>query len=111
MYNTDTELLFPSRIIPDLRALRKEKWCELVDRISATEQTSVEHAAFVLMMVRMSGCMTCNADSYRAMRGCTQCARQAIKRFRGDDQHLVHQFNLARQEIETNLVKLNKSEH
>ena len=105
MYNSDTELLFPSRIIPDLRALRKEKWCDLVDTVSNSESTSIEHSAFVLMMVRMSGCVTCNADSYRAMRGCTQCARQTVRRFRGDDQDLVQQFTQAKEEISNSFKK------
>jgi hypothetical protein len=105
MFNNDTELLFPSRIIPELRLLRKEKWRWLVDLVSGTEPTSIEHSAFVLMMVRLSGCITCNADSFRAMRGCTQCARQTVKRFRGDDQDLIQQFNQAKAEIDASIKK------
>jgi hypothetical protein len=110
MYNNDTELLFPSRIIPELRSLRSDHWRELIDKVTGSESNSIDYAAFVLLMVRMSGCLTCNADSYRAMRGCTQCARQTVRRFRGNDQDLVGQFEQAKTEIMNNSQKKNKTE-
>lgn len=99
MYNSDTELLFPSRVIPTLRDLRGESWRELVDLVDPQEQTSPDQLAFVLMMIRLDGCLTCNSDSYRAMRGCTQCAQQSVRRFRGEDQELQEMFEVARKEI------------
>ena len=51
------------------------------------------------MMIRLDGCMTCQADSYRAMRGCTACARQAVLRFRGSDQELIKLYDRARKDI------------
>lgn len=106
MYNADTELLFPSRVISSLRNLRGDAWRDLVDRVDALPQDSVDHLAFVYMMVRLGGCVSCNADSFRAMRGCTQCARQTIRRYRGSDQELIAQYQQARQEVETQLQKL-----
>lgn len=100
MYNSDTELLFPSRVIPQLQSLRSEAWRDLVQRVNDHPPTSLDHLAFVLMMVRLDGCMTCNADSFRAMRGCTQCAVQTVRRFRGDDKELIALFNETRAEIE-----------
>lgn len=99
MYNTDTELLFPSRIIAELRNHRGKIWRELVDKIQAQDSTSLDLLAFVLMMARLDGCTTCNADSFRAMRGCTQCALQNIRRFRGSDKELVKLFNQARSDL------------
>jgi hypothetical protein len=99
MYNTDTELLFPPRLISSLQSLRGEEWSVLVDSVARAEPVSQDRLAFVLMMVRLAGCGSCNADSYRAMRGCTQCARQAIARFRGGDADLLKLFNAARREI------------
>jgi hypothetical protein len=96
MYNTDTELLFPSRVIADLRNHRGKAWRELIDKIQGQESTSLDRLAFVLMMARLDGCTTCNADSFRAMRGCTQCALQNIRRFRGSDKELVKMFDQAR---------------
>jgi hypothetical protein len=55
--------------------------------------------AFSLLMIRLDGCLTCQADSYRAMRGCTACAQQTIVRFKGTDDDLQHMWEIARAEI------------
>jgi hypothetical protein len=59
------------------------------------------------MMVRLGGCIGCNADSYRAMRGCTACARQTIRRYKNSDQDLVELFNQSYREMEAYLQKRN----
>jgi len=105
MYNSDTELLFPSRVILALRGLRGKEWLDLVDRVNGQDPESADHLAFVLMMIRLGGCVSCNADSFRAMRGCTQCARQTIRRYRGTDADLVEQFNEAKQDVEKYLQR------
>ena len=105
MYNSDTELIFPSRIIPGLRSMRGEKWQQLIDAVTEKAPESIEYTAFVLLMARMNGCVSCNVDSYRAMHGCTQCARQSVRRFRGEDQELVAQFEQACLEVKTNWEK------
>jgi hypothetical protein len=99
MYNPDTELLFPSRVIPSLLALRSEVWDDLVDRVLCPEIDESARLAFVLMMVRLDGCVSCNTHSFRAMRGCTQCAQQAIRRFRGTDEDLLLQYDQAKVEV------------
>jgi hypothetical protein len=100
MYNTDTELLFPMRVISSLRSLRGSAWQDLVDSLTLESSRLEEQLAFVLLMVRLGGCVNCNTDSYRAMRGCTQCARQTIRRFRGDDQDLLQQYQQTCNEVE-----------
>ena len=100
MYNTDTDLLFPPRAISALRDLRGEPWQGLVDRVLALEPSAIDRLAFVLMMVRMGGCSSCQSDSFRAMRGCTQCSIQTVRRVSGDDQELLALFEDARDEIE-----------
>ncbi len=99
MYNSDTELLFPPRVIPALRALRGDDWRDLLDGLLAQPPTGLDRLAFELLMVRMGSCNTCNADSYRAMRGCTTCAQQSVRRFRGSDQELLHTFDEMREEV------------
>jgi hypothetical protein len=106
MYNSDTELLFPLRVIPELRELRGPVWRDLVDQVSAPNADPSDQQAFVLIMVRMGGCVPCNADSFRAMRGCTQCARQTIRRYKGTDQDLVNQFLAARKEVHNHQQKI-----
>lgn len=101
MYNSDTELLFPIRVISSLETLRGAQWQRIVSEVKEPD----EQIAFVLMMVRLSGCLACNADSFRAMRGCTQCARQNVKRFKGSDQELVEIFNQSLRETQAYLQK------
>jgi hypothetical protein len=105
MYNPDTELLFPLRVIAQLKALRNPDWASLVERIHAGDCSRAEKYAFVLMMVRMGGCVSCNSDSFRAMRGCTACAKQTIKRYRGSDPELIEQFRTVQKEVEQYLKK------
>ncbi len=106
MYNSDTELLFPSRIIPSLRGLRGQAWGELIDQISDQDTKSPGYIAFVLMMVRLSGCVPCNADSFRAMRGCTQCARQTIRRIHTSDKELIQQYHEISEEVNAYLAEV-----
>jgi len=99
MVNHDTELLFPFRVIPTLRDLRGESWLGLVDNVHGLEPDAPDALAFVLMMVRLDGCINCSADSYRAMQGCTSCAQQTIQRYRGSDQELLNNYSKARDEV------------
>lgn len=100
MYNTDTDLIFPTRVIPTLRNLRGEAWKKLIDRLQCLEPDDLDCLAFVLMMVRMGGCISCQSDSYRALRGCTSCATQVIRRYKGSDIELLGLFAAARKDIE-----------
>lgn len=104
MYNSDTDLLFPLRVIPSLRNLKGTDWQELIDRVVDGDAT--EQQAFVLMMVRLCGCTACDADSFRAMRGCSQCSRLTIKRYRGTDGELITQFETHLKEIMAYYQKL-----
>ena len=105
MYNQDTEVLFPSRVIPSLAGLHGEGWRNLVERVRSEESLPAEQFAFVLLMARMCGCAACNADSFRAMRGCTQCARQVVRRNRGADRDLLEQYQQAQREVEAYLAR------
>ncbi len=99
MYNSDTEVLFPVRAIPGLKGLRGPKWDQLIEYI-LTEANDNEKLAFVLMIVRLVGCSGCNADSFKAMRGCTKCAQQTIRRYRGDDLDLIKLYEKSIIDIE-----------
>jgi hypothetical protein len=99
MYNIDTDLLFPPRVIPALRTLRGPAWKELIDRVLEEEPAGLERLAFVLLMIRLGSCISCHADSFRALRGCTHCAYQTIRRFRGSDQELLEMFADAKVEV------------
>jgi hypothetical protein len=105
MYNEDTDVLFPPRVIPHLRSLRGEEWQALADQASTGEDISLERLSFVLLMVRLGGCSSCQADSFRAMRGCTQCAIQTIKRYRGSDEDLLKGYQEAKEDVDQYMHK------
>jgi len=102
MLNPDTELLFPLRVVPLLAEARGEVWREFIEKLCSSETDRVDQVAFVMMMVRLGGCIGCNADSFRAMRGCTKCTQQSIKRYRGEDNDLIKLYEKAKQEILVN---------
>jgi len=99
MYQNDAEMLFPARVVPRLRDLRGQEWRGLVDQVCEQPELSPDGLAFSLMIVRMAGCLTCHSDSYRAMQGCTTCARQTVARFKGNDSEMREQFMQAHVEV------------
>lgn len=99
MPGNDADLIFPSRVIPELRDSRGTEWQEFIDRISGLTPDSLDRVALVLMIVRLSGCVSCQADSFKAMRGCALCATQSLRRFRSDDRALIRQVESAKKEL------------
>ncbi len=96
----DSEILFPARCIPELRNVRPgETWRKLIDRLAQLPETHEDVLAFSLMMIRLSNCLTCDLDSYRASLGCCQCARRTIQSFKGNDSALVARMEEARSEL------------
>lgn len=92
---TSNELLFPHHVISSLKKLRGPKWSDLVERVVALPETHEESLAFMLMMIRLNGCMACETDSYRAMKGCAACALQTLRRFKGEDDELLEFYGQA----------------
>jgi hypothetical protein len=92
---TNNELMFPHYVIPSLRKLRGPKWQALVERVTSVSEFHEEALAFMLMMVRLNGCVACETDSYRAMRGCPACAHQTLRRYKGSDEELLVSFEQA----------------
>ena len=106
MFNNDTEILFPIRVIPSLRNLRGVAWQALIDQVVQQPDDSVEKIAFTALIVHMGGCGACNADSFRAMRGCTQCSRLTIKRYKGSDADLIAQYEQMKIEVAAYLEQI-----
>jgi len=92
---TNNDLMFPHNVIPSLKKLRGPEWEALVDRILAQTEFYDETLAFMLMMVRLNGCVACETDSFRAMRGCAACAHQTLRRYKGEDSELIEAFEQA----------------
>ena len=99
LYQSDAEMIFPSRVIPSLRDLRGAAWRTLIDQVASQPESAPDVLAFSLMMIRLNSCMSCHSDSYRAIRGCTACAQQIVARFKGTDGDLIAQWRMARRDI------------
>jgi hypothetical protein len=106
MLDSKTEMFFPPSLIPELQKLRGGEWERLVERVSSLPVNHPERLAFILLMVRLGGCVSCHADSYWAMKGCARCSKNTILRFRGTDEELLGRFETAFNEIKEYLDRL-----
>lgn len=97
------ELLFPAHLIPSLRELRGPEWQELVDRVAALPETHLDSLAFVLMMIELDGCLKCNSNNYKFLRGCFLCATQTVQSYKGSDADLLELYQRAKQELSRHL--------
>ena len=101
---TRNELMFPYYAISRLRDARGDDWAALVDRITNLPETHEEVLAFMLMMIRLNGCLPCETDSYRAMRGCTMCSLQSLRRFKESDDALLAMYDKALQDVRQHMT-------
>lgn len=100
----DNELLFPTHAIVHLKNARDQAWSELVARVHRLPEDHPEHLAFSLMMIRLDGCLSCETDSYRAMKGCVSCAKQTLRRYKGTNRELLAEYDKALRDIESFLA-------
>jgi hypothetical protein len=107
MYNPETEILFPSKAIGSLVTARGKIWQDLVRQVDELPVQSSEKTAFLLLMIKIGGCVTCNVDSFRAMRGCPACALLNIRRFKGSDDDLLRVYQQALQDTKSFLLRNN----
>jgi hypothetical protein len=93
------ELLFPAHLISSLRDLRGDQWRSLVDHVTKLPDTHPDSLAFVLMMIELDGCLRCNSNNYKFLRGCFLCATQTVQSFKGSDNDLLDSYQRARQTV------------
>ncbi len=98
-----TELLFPPRLIAILGDQRGKKWEMFLNGLQGKQIGEAERRAFVLMMARLAGCVTCQSDTWRAHQGCEQCAKQTLRKFRGTDEDLIQLFESCLMEIQASV--------
>lgn len=96
---TENDLLFPHALIPSLQFLRGARWQALVQHVMLLPEVHEETLGFMLMMIRLNGCVPCENDSFRAMRGCPACALQTLRRYKGDDEALLALYQAALDEV------------
>lgn len=106
MYATN-ELMFPNYAIPSLEDMRGSEWQTLVTRVRSLPETHEESLAFMLMMIRLNGCMACETDSYRAMRGCVACSAQTLRRHKSGDRDLMRAYQQALEDVRRYLARQN----
>lgn len=94
-----SEILFPHRCVDSLKDMRGSEWQELVEHIAELPDTHEESLAFALMMIKLTGCLNCDLDSYKASLGCCTCAKRAINAFKGSDKALLRKLEEAKEEL------------
>ena len=100
----NTEIMFPPNVIPSLRDACGPVWRGLVERVAPLAETHPESLAFSLMMIRLNGCLECETDSFRAMRGCAACAWQTVRRYRKNERELLRLYQVALKDVEAYLA-------
>ncbi len=100
-----TEILFPPRLIPQLRDAAGPEFRKLVDRVGSLDEANPESLAFTLLIIRLDGCLECETDSFRAMRGCLACALQNLRRYRANERELLKLYKAALKDVQTHLAE------
>ncbi len=94
-----SDILFPHRCVAMMKGLRSSLWQDLINRIADLPDTHPDSLAFALMIIKLSGCLDCDLDSYKASLGCCTCAKRTINAFKGSDKVLLRRFEEARREL------------
>ena len=94
------QFLFPPDVIPVVEDSRGPEWIDLVRHVKTLPELHPDKLSFCLMMVRFNGCLECETDSYRAMRGRDLCSLQTLRRYHGPDCDLFSMYERASKDIE-----------
>ena len=93
------EILFPHKSVSALSNLREAKWRERAKHVAALPEDHPESLAFCLMMIRQCGCLDCNPDRYKALMGCSACAKRNVAGYKNGDDGLLRAFRQARKDV------------
>lgn len=94
------EILFPHKSVASLAGVRNGKWRELVKRVASLPEDHPDSLAFSMLMIKQCGCLDCNPDRYKALMGCSACAKRTLGGYKGPDEGLVRAFQKARSEVD-----------
>lgn len=95
----ENDLLFPTNVIQLVKDRRGPEFKALAERVIRFQEDHPERLAFCLMMIRLNGCLGCETDSYRAMRGCHACAVQELRRYKGSDADILSTYDTALEDV------------
>lgn len=101
------ELFFPPDLLIELSELQDAQWKQFVERIAALPDTHPDKLALALVVIQLCGCMSCGPGSFRHLKGCVACSRQALGAFKGGTPKLIEMFEEARRDVENFLGKAN----
>ena len=95
-----TEFLFAHWAVSALKDLRGERWRDLVAHVAALPSTHPDSLAFALTMVRVNGCINCDARRYRERGGCANCSRLVLTTLNKESEpSLLARYRAAQKEI------------
>lgn len=106
-----TEILYPPKVTPQLREACGEEWRQLVEHVSTLDEAHPENLAFTLTMIRLDGCLDCETDSFRAMRGCAACAQQNLRKYRKNEKDILKQYKAALKDVQQHLRATERRAH
>ena len=102
-----TEFLFAHWAVPALQDLRGARWHDLVARIARLPSTDPDALAFALLMVRINGCVNCDAKRYRDRAGCANCSRFGLTTLNKETEtSLLARYRAAQKEMARSTPKL-----
>ncbi len=97
---THSEFLFAHWAVRALKSARGERWQELVEHIAELPATEPDALAFALLMVRLNGCITCDARRFRERGGCAQCSSFTLSTLVKDNEAtLLARYRAAHKEL------------
>ncbi len=94
-----TEILFAPWAVRALKEARGAKWKRLVEQVDALPETDPDALAFQLVMIRLNGCLTCDARKYLERGGCARCAVTNLGFSKETEESLLARYRAARKEI------------
>ena len=94
------EFLYAHWATPTLKDLRGPRWRALIEHVAPLASTHPDALAFALTMVRVNGCVACDARRYRERGGCAQCSRFVLMTLMHEGEAgLLARYRAAQKEI------------
>lgn len=94
-----TEILFAHWAVRAQKDARGPRWRKLVQEIAVLPEAHPNALAFHLMMVRLNGCVTCDARKYSERGGCARCAAANLSFSKESERGLLARYRVAREQV------------